>query len=307
MMSLYKSKICDRGIARVVLNRPEIHNAFNDELISSLTNHFYELQENDDVRLITISGEGKSFCAGADLNWMKSMANYSKEENYNDSQNLFGLFKVINDCKKPVLGKINGHALGGGVGLVSVCDYALSHEKAKFGFTEVRLGLVPAVISPFCINKIGEFANIDIDDFDRILKVNLRTPFLLCQAVIPHMKGNSWGRIVNITSIFGNVTKEYRASYSSSKFGLDGMTVALASEVSGMGILANSVGPGFIDTDLTRSVLGEKGIAEVQRQIPIKRLGQVNEIASLVSWLVSNENSYISGQNIMIDGGFTRV
>ena len=157
------------------------------------------------------------------------------------------------------------------------------------------------------INKIDEFANIDIDDFDRILKVNLRTPFLLCQAVIPHMKENSWGRIVNITSIFGNVTKEYRASYSSSKFGLDGMTVALASELSQMGILANSVGPGFIDTDLTHSVLGEKGVAEVLRQIPIKRLGQVNEIASLVSWLVSNENTYISGQNIMIDGGFTRV
>ena len=157
------------------------------------------------------------------------------------------------------------------------------------------------------INKIDEFANIDIDDFDRILKVNLRTPFLLCQAVIPHMKENSWGRIVNITSILGNVTKEYRASYSSSKFGLDGMTVALASELSEMGILANSVGPGFIDTDLTRSVLGEKGVAEVLGQIPIKRLGQANEIASLVSWLVSNENTYISGQNIMIDGGFTRV
>ena len=157
------------------------------------------------------------------------------------------------------------------------------------------------------INKIDEFADIDIDDFDRILKVNLRTPFLLCQAVIPHMKENSWGRIVNITSIWGNITKEYRASYSSSKFGLDGMTVALASELSEMGILANSVGPGFIDTDLTRSVLGEKGIEEVLGQIPIKRLGQANEIASLVSWLVSNENTYISGQNIMIDGGFTRV
>jgi len=157
------------------------------------------------------------------------------------------------------------------------------------------------------INKIGEFANINIDDFDRILKVNLRTPFLLCQAVIPHMKENSWGRIVNLTSIFGSITKAYRASYSSSKFGIDGMTAALAAEVSEMGILANSVGPGFIDTDLTRSVLGEKGIAEVQRQIPIKRLGHVNEIASLVSWLVSNENTYVSGQNIMIDGGFMRV
>ena len=157
------------------------------------------------------------------------------------------------------------------------------------------------------INKIGEFESIDIEDFDRILRVNLRTPFQLCQAVLPNMKANSWGRIVNITSIFGNITKEYRASYSSSKFGLDGMTVALASEVSEMGILANSVGPGFIDTDLTRKVLGEKGIAEVQDRIPIKRLGQVNEIASLVSWLVSNENTYISGQNIIIDGGFTRV
>ena len=121
------------------------------------------------------------------------------------------------------------------------------------------------------------------------------------------MKENCWGRIVNITSIWGNITKEYRASYSSSKFGLDGMTVALASELSEMGILANSVGPGFIDTDLTRTILGEEGIEEVLGQIPIKRLGQVNEIASLVSWLVSNENTYISGQNIMIDGGFTRV
>jgi 3-oxoacyl-[acyl-carrier protein] reductase len=157
------------------------------------------------------------------------------------------------------------------------------------------------------INKIDEFESIEITDFNSIQKVNLETPFLLCQAVIPHMKKNSWGRIVNITSIWGNVTKEYRAAYSSSKFGLDGMTVALAAEVASMGILANSVGPGFIDTDLTRSVLGEKGIAEVLGQIPIKRLGQANEIASLVSWLVSNENTYISGQNIMIDGGFTRV
>ena len=81
------------------------------------------------------------------------------------------------------------------------------------------------------INKISEFADIDVADFDRILKVNLRTPFLLCQAVIPHMKENSWGRIVNITSIWGNITKKYRASYSSSKFGLDGMTAALASVV----------------------------------------------------------------------------
>jgi len=157
------------------------------------------------------------------------------------------------------------------------------------------------------INKIGEFSLINIEDFDQILKVNLRTPFQLCQAVIPNMKNNNWGRIVNLTSIFGSISKEYRAPYSSSKFGLDGMTTALAAEVSEFGILANSVGPGFIDTELTRNVLGDEGISKVQKSIPMKRLGKVDEIASLVSWLVSDENTYISGQNLMIDGGFSRV
>jgi NAD(P)-dependent dehydrogenase (short-subunit alcohol dehydrogenase family) len=166
---------------------------------------------------------------------------------------------------------------------------------------------IDVLVNNVGINKIGEFSSIDIEDFDRILRVNLRTPFQLCQAVIPNMKVNSWGRIVNITSIFGNITKEYRASYSSSKFGLDGMTVALSAEVAEFGILANSVGPGFIDTDLTRNVLGESGISKIKESIPIKRLGKIDEIASLVSWLVSNENTYISGQNIMIDGGFSRV
>ena len=118
---------------------------------------------------------------------------------------------------------------------------------------------------------------------------------------------NNWGRIVNITSIWSSVTKEYRASYSSSKFALDGMTVALAAEVASMGILANSVAPGFIDTDLTRKVLGDKGIQEIKNIIPIKRLGKPNEVASFISFLVSEENTYISGQNIMIDGGFSRV
>jgi len=157
------------------------------------------------------------------------------------------------------------------------------------------------------INKISEFSSIDIEDFDRILRINLRAPFQICQAVIPYMEKIKWGRIVNLTSVFGNISKEYRAAYSSSKFGLDGMTVALAAEVSEKGILANSVGPGIIDTDMTRDVLGDSGIAKLKGQIPMKRLGQVSEIASLVSWLVSNENTYMTGQNLMIDGGFTRV
>ena len=157
------------------------------------------------------------------------------------------------------------------------------------------------------INKIGEFSSIDIEDFDRILRVNLRVPFQICQAVIPFMEKKNWGRIVNLTSIFSSISKEYRAAYSSSKFGLDGMTAALAAELSDKGILANSVGPGVIDTELTRAVLGESGISELKGRIPMKRLGQASEIASLVSWLVSDENTYMTGQNLMIDGGFTRV
>jgi len=176
------------------------------------------------------------------------------------------------------------------------------------GFVEyLKQKPIDILINNAGINKINEFENIKIEDFDSIQKVNLKTPFMLCQAVIPHMKKNHWGRIVNITSIWGSITKEYRAAYSSSKFGLDGMTAALAAEVASMGILANSVGPGFINTDLTRKVLGDKGIEEIQSTIPIKRLGEPSEVAAFVSWLVSKENTYISGQNIMIDGGFSRV
>ena len=143
------------NITTVTLKRAEIHNAFNDELISELTKSFEEIAKSD-ARLVILTGEGKSFCAGADLNWMSSMVDYSMEENKADSLKLATLFQTINDCPIPVIGKVNGHALGGGVGLVSVCDYVHTHEKAKFGFTEVKLGLVPAVISPYCIAKIGE-------------------------------------------------------------------------------------------------------------------------------------------------------
>jgi len=157
------------------------------------------------------------------------------------------------------------------------------------------------------INKIGPFDSIDPADFDRIQQVNVHAPFLLCRAVVPSMRRRKWGRIVNITSIFGVVSKELRASYSTSKFALDGMTAALAAEVAADGILANCVSPGFIDTDLTRGILGEAGIAELVKRVPIGRLGKPEEIAAFVAWLVSGENSYISGQNLVIDGGFTRV
>ena len=142
-------------IATVVLNRPELHNAFNDVMIGELTEAFNQLSSDDDLRLIVLKGEGKSFCAGADLNWMRSMKDYSFEENYQDSQKLRSLFEAIDFAPVPVIGAVHGHALGGGVGLVCVCDYVLASDRAKLGFTEVKLGLIPAVISPFCFKKIG--------------------------------------------------------------------------------------------------------------------------------------------------------
>lgn len=144
------------GVKEVWLNRPEIHNAFNAELIADLIKLFETFKTDKSLRLVILSGKGHSFCAGADLNWMKAMKDYSKEENFRDSKELARLFSTINECEVPVIGRINGHALGGGVGLVSVCDYVVAVKEAMLGFTEVRLGLIPAVISPYCISKIGE-------------------------------------------------------------------------------------------------------------------------------------------------------
>ena len=149
-------QLSEKGVATVSLNRPEVHNAFNELLISSLRRVFTDLEKKDECRIVVLTGSGRSFCAGADLNWMKSMVNYSRKENYEDSKMLADMFSTLNDFSKPLIAKVNGHALGGGVGLAAVCDYVLAMDKAKFGFTEVRLGIIPAVISPYCIAKIGE-------------------------------------------------------------------------------------------------------------------------------------------------------
>jgi 3-oxoacyl-[acyl-carrier protein] reductase len=156
-------------------------------------------------------------------------------------------------------------------------------------------------------NKNAPFVEVAAEDFLLIQQVNLYAPFLLCQAAIPAMKKKGWGRIVNMSSIWGKISMEHRAAYSASKFALDGMTVALAAEHSADGILANSIAPGFFDTSLTRRILGEAGIQSLVAKVPMKRLGQVEEIARLVLWLASEENTFVAGQNIAIDGGFTRV
>ena len=143
-----------RGVGKIVFNRPQVRNAFDEIMIAELTDFFQSIPE--DLKVILISGNGKSFCAGADINWMKKMKNYTEQENLADSLKLYDMLQTINNCPIPVVAKIHGAALGGGAGLLCVCDYVIAEKKTKIGFTEVRLGLVPAVISPFVTCKIGE-------------------------------------------------------------------------------------------------------------------------------------------------------
>ncbi len=141
------------GVVTVTLNRPEVHNAFNDELIAEAIDFFSGVSK--DARVIVLRGAGQTFCAGADLNWMSRMVSYTREQNMRDSAQLAMMYAVIDECPLPVVGRITGAAIGGGVGLVAVCDIAIASPQTKFGLSEVKLGIVPAVISPYVIAKIG--------------------------------------------------------------------------------------------------------------------------------------------------------
>jgi methylglutaconyl-CoA hydratase len=145
-------------VARVTLARPEVRNAFNATLIAELHEAFESLGGRGDVRAIVLAGEGKAFCGGADVNWMQASLDLSVEENLEDARALSRMLRVIDGVPKPVIGRIQGAALGGGSGLAAVCDIAIAGEDAFFGFTEVKLGLIPAVISPFVVAKIGSSA-----------------------------------------------------------------------------------------------------------------------------------------------------
>jgi len=172
---------------------------------------------------------------------------------------------------------------------------------------QIRNKNIDILINNAGINKIGPISELSLDSFELVQKVNVTAPFMLCQSVLTGMRERGWGRIVNISSIWGKISKAYRVPYSVSKFAIDGLTAAISAEVANDGVLVNSIAPGFIDTELTRNILGVEGMSELALQVPIKRVGKVEEVAKFVAWLVSTDNTYISGQNIAIDGGFTRV
>lgn len=157
-MPTLKLDLSANGIARLTLNRPERHNAFDEAMIGDLTGVFTTLGANPLVRVVVLNGAGESFCAGGDLNWMQRAAQKSADENAQDALALARMLHAINVCPKPVIALIQGACFGGGVGLAAACDIVIAAPDARFGLTEVRLGLIPAAISPFVLAKMGTSA-----------------------------------------------------------------------------------------------------------------------------------------------------
>jgi methylglutaconyl-CoA hydratase len=145
----------DAGVSTVTLNRPEVRNAFNDEVIAEMTAVFKELGERPEVRCVVLAANGTAFCAGADLNWMKRMAGYSRDENLADAGALANMLRVLYRCPKPTIARVQGDVYAGGTGLVAACDIAVSVDTAQYCLSEVRLGLIPATISPYVIRAMG--------------------------------------------------------------------------------------------------------------------------------------------------------
>src|SRR6185503_9513484 len=167
------------GIARVTLNRPELWNAFDDALISRLHEAFVDIGSDKTVRAMVLAGNGPAFCAGADLNWMKRMAGYSYEQNLADAQGLAGMLSALDRLPKPTIARVHGPAFAGGTGLVAACDIAVGTPEAKFCFSEAKLGLSPATISPYVMRAIGAraasryFLTAEVFDAQEALRIGM--------------------------------------------------------------------------------------------------------------------------------------
>lgn len=169
----------DGGVARVVLDRPQVHNAFDDRLVADLTAALEALDADPTVRAVVLTGAGSTFSAGADVHWMRAMAQASEADNRDDALRLARLMRTLNFLSKPTIARVNGSAYGGGVGLVACCDVAIGVDGAKFSLSEVKLGLVPAVISPYVVAAIGGrnarrlFVGGDVIEADEAQRIGL--------------------------------------------------------------------------------------------------------------------------------------
>jgi len=173
------------GVARVTLNRPEVRNAFDDALIASLTKTFLQLKGDESVRVVVLAGNGSAFCAGADLNWMKRMAGYGYDENLADARALATMLGTLDRLPKPTIARVHGPVFAGGTGLVAACDMAVGTPEAKFCFSEAKLGLSPATISPYVIRAIGErmarryFLTAEVFDAEEAYRIGMLSALVL--------------------------------------------------------------------------------------------------------------------------------
>lgn len=156
MTNYVSTDFAPNGVATITMLREDVHNAFDDVMIAQLINAFEQAQANDDTRVVVLRSNGKNFSAGADLNWMRSMATKNYQENMDDAGVLASLMKLIATCAKPTIALVQGAAFGGAVGLVACCDIAIATTRASFCLSEVKIGLIPAVISPYVVNAIGQ-------------------------------------------------------------------------------------------------------------------------------------------------------
>lgn len=220
------------GTIHIRLTRPDLHNAFNEVVIAEITAAFEEAAGRGDVRAVVLAGEGKSFCAGADIAWMRRMVDYSFDENVADAMQMARMLRTIRECPKPVIARVHGAAIGGGVGLIAACDMAVATSAAVFCLSEVKLGIIPAVISPFVTEKIGPGAmrryaitaeRFDADEAKRIGLINevCDTPEVMdawiarvvrsiesngplavgaCKRVLSDVYGVDWDRVQQMTA-----------------------------------------------------------------------------------------------------------
>jgi len=189
---------------------------------------------------------------------------------------------------------------------LSSSDFDLSvqqdHEKLKDFITKQKR--IDILINNAAINYSEKITNFNYKKFDKLFDINVKAPFLLTSLVSKKMKKNKYGRIINISSIASIRVREYKSAYTSSKFAIEGLTKTMANELSRHNIIVNSVSPGFIDTDMTRSMLSNQEIKKLSNQVPLKRLGNVEDIANAVIFLSSDLNNFINGHSLVVDGGF---
>lgn len=186
-------------------------------------------------------------------------------------------------------------------------DFTQRSSALAFRDEVMRASRIDVCINNAGINRLNFVEDVLLDDWDAMLAVNLTAPFLMINAVAKKMKGQGYGRIINVASIFGHISKAKRSTYSATKFGLHGLTVAVANEVSRYGVLVNTVSPGFTLTDLTRKNLSPAEMEVLASQVPAGRMAEPEEISRVVLFLSSKLNTYMTGQNVIVDGGFVNV